>query len=131
MSFKTQTTIGWAGDEYKAAMPIEMLEGYKEGGERIAKTARSLIHNVSGALARTIRVGVSKVQQAVFVFAGSLRDRIYYGPMLEYGTYDKAAHPFMRPAIDRNFNAVEAEAAHAGQRVINKNRRMRRTTKTK
>ena len=123
---KTTVTTGWAGDAYKMAFKTEMLDAYLNSANNIATTARSLVHKKSGAMASTIRAGKSVEQNAAFVFAGSIRDRIYYAHMLEYGTYDRPAHPFMRPAMDSNFNSTLAEADRAGKRILNKERRMNR-----
>ena len=125
MNAKIEAVTKWAGDEYKAAFKIEMLDGYFKSAQDIRDKAKSRIHNVSGALSGTVRAARSQEQNAAFVFAGSRREGIYYAPFVEFGTYDKPAHPFMRPAIDSSFNATLAEAERTGKRIINKERRMR------
>ena len=125
MNAKSEVTIKWAGDEYKAAFKTEMLDGYMRSAERIRDDAKGRIHNVSGVLAGTVRAAISQEQNAAFVFAGSRREEIYYAPFVEYGIYDSKAYPFMRPAMDSNFNATLAEAERTGKRIINKERRMR------
>ena len=125
MNVKSEVIIKWAGDEYKAAFKTEMLDGYMRSAENIRDDAKGRIHNVSGDLSSTVRVGKSVEQNAAFVFAGSRREGIYYAPFVEFGTYDKPAHPFMRPAMDSSFNATLAEAERTGKRILNKARRMR------
>ena len=129
MNAKSEVTINWAGDAYKAAFVTEMLDGYMRSAERIRDDAKGRIHNVSGELARTTRVGRSTEQNAAFVFSGSRRERIYYPHFVEFGTYNSKAYPYMRPAMDSNFNATLAEAERTGKRILNKERRMKTTVK--
>ena len=125
MNAEIRVTTKWAGDEYKAAFKTEMLDGYFKSAQNIRDKAKSGIHNVSGALSGTVRAVKSVEQNAALVFAGSRREGIYYASFVEYGTYDKPAHPFMRPAADSSFNATLAEAERTGKRILNKARRMR------
>jgi len=76
------------------------------------------------ALVHGLATGEYETAQPVaYTFAGNRRAGVYWHYFVEYGTYDKPAHPFMRPAADRNFNPALAEAEHAAQRAINKKRR--------
>jgi len=139
--------------EFANDMYDELLEGFYKTACRVRDTAKNLVHVKTGALRNTIRArkgkkhaGLEKFMQfitssggyfkddpAAFTIAGDrtaiLGKEVYWHYMLEYGTYDKPAHPFFRPAINSNFNAALAEAQHAGQRAINKRRRLRRIAK--
>lgn len=55
-----------------------------------------------------------------YVFAGNRLEGVYWHYMVEYGTYDKPAHPYMRPAVDVNFNPTLAEAERAVKYVLKK-----------
>ncbi len=127
MSFRGTVTTRWEGEKWKEAFKAEMIGGYMRSAERIRDTARSLVHRKSGDLYLTIRAGRSEAQHAAFVFAGNRRDRIFYAHFEEFGTYDNPAHPFMRPAVDSNFNATKAEAARTGKRILNEERRGQRS----
>ena len=60
-----------------------------------------------------------------WVFAGMRKVHVYWAYMVEFGTYFKDAHPFMRPAADAGFNPTLAHAERAGRRVVLKRRRTR------
>jgi len=126
MSFKAKTEMVWNGDAIVKDMKAELMNGFYSIGQKIVADAKRRIHNVSGKLAETIRVRKArqeKYKPAVFIFAGNRMEGVYWHYMVEYGTYDKPAHPYMRPAVNSNFNVIKAEAARAGKRVINKKRR--------
>lgn len=126
MKFKTTTEIVWNGDEIIKDMKAELMDAFYSVGKKIVVDAKRRIHNVSGKLAESIRVRKArkeKYKPAAFIFAGNRRGGVYWHYMVEYGTYNKSAHPYIRPAVDSNFNAIKAEAARAGKRVINKKRR--------
>lgn len=128
-----------------------LLEGFYKSAERIRDKAQSLVPYKTGKLHNTIRARKSKKKglfekfskfifsdrayyqddPAAFVFAGDWSARatgkyVWYHYMVEFGTYDSPARPFLRPAAYANFNAVNAEAAHMMKRVMNKKRRMRK-----
>ena len=123
----------WFGEDVIAGMDISMLEAMEISGKRIADRAQSLIPIGPGDpmhLRDTVRVKKGrKDKKAVFVIAGNRLKGVYWHFMQEYGTYFKSAKPFMRPAVDQNFNATKAEAARAGKREVNKARRA--STKTR
>lgn len=126
MKFKTTTEIVWNGDEIIKDMRAELMNAFYGVGKKIVVDAKRRIHNVSGKLAETIRVRKAvkeKYKPAAFIFAGNRQESVYWHYMVEYGTYDKPAHPYIRPAVNSNFNAIKAESARAGKRVINKRRR--------
>lgn len=74
----------------------------------------------------TERGSFYKDDPAAFVIAGKREADVYWQYWVEYGTYFKPARPFMRPAVDSNFNAILAEAERSGRRAVNKRRRLRK-----
>jgi len=104
-------------------MKLELSNASFNTAGRIVIDARSRIHNVSGRLAKSVRRRRSRTDNAAFVFAGNRREGVYWHYFVEYGTYNKPAHPFIRPAADKNFNSARAEHEHAVRRVLNKKRR--------
>ena len=118
--------LNWSGDEVVKDMDEELMKSSMATASRIAIDAKSRIHNVSGRLAGTIRARAARKEKwkpGAFVFAGDRTQGIFWHYFVEYGTYDKSAHPFMRPAVDKNFNFMRAESEHAAKRAINKKRR--------
>jgi len=139
-----ETSSIWHGEQITKEMYTEVQQALLSSAEVIATKARALVPEDTGALKLSIRaMGRRKRSQietlarglaggsyetalpGAWVFAGRRSERVYWAHWVEYGTYDKPAHPFMRPAMDSSFNAVLAEAGRAGQRVINKRRRTR------
>lgn len=126
MSLEVNMSQTWHGDAIIKEMPEELEKGFLSSARRIAAAAKSLVPVKTGKLKSTIRIRKAKKKKdrpGAFVFAGNRRENIYWHYMVEYGTYDKPAHPFVRPAIYANFNATLEEAKRAGKRVINKKRR--------
>ncbi len=150
-----ETSGVWNGKKITEDMYTELQTAHFQSAEKIAAKAKQLVpvgdlseHGKKASktlhLQDTIRAKHKrKVSRAAgfvhglvsddyetaipgaFVFAGNRKKRVYWAYWVEFGTYFEDAHPFMRPAVDANFNATLAEAAHAGQRVINKQRRTR------
>ena len=138
----------WNGGPITRDMYQEMQAGMLASAERVATTARALVPTGPGVpkhLKETIRArGMRKKSRleilahglaggeyetalpGAFVFAGDRDAYVYWAHFVEYGTYDKPARPFLRPAVDANFNATLAEADRAGQRALNKRRRQRK-----
>ena len=124
------TTDGvWFGDQVISDIDETLQKSSFRTASRIEQTAKALVSVGPGDpmhLRDTIRAVPARREKwkpAAFVFAGD-RDRgVYWHWMVEFGTYFKKAHPFLRPAADRNFNAGLADAAHATQRVVNARRR--------
>lgn len=121
--------INWSGDEVIKDMEEELMKSSMSTANRVAADAKSKINEGPGDpmhLADTIRARAARKEKwkpGAFVFAGD-RDRgVYWHYFVEYGTYDKGARPYMRPAVDKNFNFFKAESEHAAQRAINKERR--------
>ncbi len=130
----------WYGEDVIDGLQIELGEALYAGAERVAGKARGLVEYSDmpitkehpGHLRDTIRARKakkSKFKPGAFVFAGNRLKGIYWHYMVEFGTYFKSAHPFMRPAAISSFDANKAEAARAVKRELNKKRRI--TDKTR
>jgi len=132
---KTEIKGLWFGEDVIDGMKMELGDALFTGAERIAERAKSLVHVGPGVpmhLKETIRARRARKEKwkpGAFVFAGDRLKGVYWHFMLEYGTYGEEAHPYMRPAVDQNFNAVAAESKRAVQREINKKRRVSAKTK--
>ena len=142
-----QTESIWHGGAITREMYDELQDSFVQSAERIATDARSLVNLGPGDPAHlrdTIRAKGRKKERAVeriarglargeyekalpgaWVFAGDRELGVYWAHMVEYGTYDSPANPFLRPAVDKNFNPTIAEAERAGRRVTNRRRRTR------
>ena len=130
----------WYGEDIIDGMETELQEAFLKSAERIAANAKSRVERSDipitskhpGHLQDTIRTGQArkeKYKPGAFVFMGDVKKGIYWHWMYEYGTYDKPAHPAMRPAVNANFNATVAEAARAANREINRTRRIKDKTR--
>jgi len=125
----------WYGEDIIDGMKMGLGDALFTGAERIAERAKMLVHEGPGdpmhlkATIRARRARKEKWKPGAFVFAGDRTKGVYWHFMLEYGTYEGKAYPYMRPAIDANFNAVAAESKRAVQREINKKRRVSAKTK--
>ncbi len=145
---KTATSVKgiWYGEDIIDGMKFELQEASFKSAERIAAKAKSIVEYSDipiissspgklghpGHMRDTIRARHARREKdmpGAFVFAGDRRKGIYWQWMLEYGTYDKGAHAFMRPAINANFDATVAEAARAANREINRVRRVKDKTR--
>ena len=135
-----EVTGNWYGEDVIADVKEGLGEGFYKSAQRIAANARSRVERSDlpitkkhpGHLQDTIRAKKArkkKFMPGAFVFAGDMMKGIYWHFMVEYGTYFKSAHPFMRPAVNANFNATKAEAERTVKREINRKRRI--TDKTK
>ncbi len=130
----------WYGEDIIDGMEFELQGAFFKSAERIAANAKSRVVRSDlpitpehpGHLKDTIRARHARREKdmpGAFVFAGNVRKGIYWQWMVEYGTYDKSARPYMRPAINANFNATMAEAARAANREINRARRAKDKTR--
>jgi len=80
---------------------------------------------------RAVQARQKRYKPSAYIFAGDqfgkfTGQEVYWHHMVEYGTYYRDAHPYLRPAADKNFNPALAEAAHATQRAVNAQRRARK-----
>jgi len=143
-----ETSTTWNGGPITKDMYTELQAGMVKSAEQIAARARSLApvgegdpkhlrdtirakgrRKKSGLEILAARLARSDYETALpgaWVFAGNRDEYVYWAHFVEFGTYEAPAHPFLRPAMDSNFNATLAEAKRAGQRALNKRRRARR-----
>ena len=159
MKATIETSKMWNGEELTSDMFIELQQAMVSSAGRIAAVAKALVPYgaeertlfkgvATGHLRDTIRARggrkgklraivhtlatgaqYEKALPTAYVFAGDREHGIYWPHFVEYGTYFRDAHPFLRPAMDANFNATQAEAERAGRRALNKRRRERRQKK--
>ncbi len=126
--------LNWSGDEVVKDMDEELMKSSMSTANRIVIAAKSKVGRSTrpitekhpGHLQDTIRARAARKKKwkpGAFVFAGDRTQGIFWHYFVEYGTYDKSAHPFMRPAVDKNFNFMRAESEHAAKRAINKKQR--------
>ena len=143
-----ETSLVWHGGEISEDMYSEMQAAMLKSADGVAVKARGLAppdgEGDPGHLRDTIRsVGRRKKARlelithglatgeyetalpGAWVFAGARDRRIYWAHFVEFGTYFRPAHPFLRPAADSSFNAILADAERAGRRVVLKRRRER------
>ena len=102
----------------KASQTLHLRDTIRAVGRRKRSRGETFARGLAGGSYETALPGA-------WVFAGKRRERVYWHHWVEYGTYNGAAHPYLRPAADSSFNSVLAEAGRAGRRVINKRRRNR------
>lgn len=140
------TSKTWNGGAITRDMFEEIQSAMNASADRIAADARSRVNLGPGKpehLRDTIRarpgrygrlrtaahlVATGEYETALpvaYVFAGNRKVGVYWHYMVEYGTYESPAHPYMRPALDENFNPTLAEAERAGRRALLKRRRER------
>ena len=135
MSDKTTASIEgvWHGETIIVDMRTAQVKGFVTSARKIASRAKTLVGVGPGDpehLRETIRVREGKKDKsAVYVIAGNRRRGVYWHFMHEFGTFFSSAHPFMRPAVDMNFNATLAEATRRGKRELNRVRRVSARTK--
>ncbi len=130
----------WYGEDIIDGMEFELQGAFFKSAKRIAANAKARVVRSDlpitpkhpGHLQDTIRARHARREKdmpGAFVFAGNVRKGIYWQWMVEYGTYDKPANAYMRPAVNANFNATVAEAARAANREINRARRVKDKTR--
>jgi len=146
-----ETSSIWNGGEISKDMYKELQDAMVQSAWGIADKAKSLVPVGEGipehlrdtivakgkrkkGLGETLShyIASGEYETALpgaFVFAGTTggtkETDVYWAHFVEYGTYFKSAHPFLRPAADSSFNAVMADAERAGRRVVLKRRRAR------
>ena len=110
-------------------MLIAMQKACSNTANRVRDTAKGLVrvgpgnpmHVRDTIIARNVLKEAYRPMS--LVTAGNRDKGVYWHYMLEFGTYFSDAHPFMRPAYQRNFSAFKAEALRGGKRAINARRR--------
>ena len=120
---KQLVPVGDLDDHPEKAAAIHLRDTIRAKGRRKRSGLEILARGiVSGVKYETALPGA-------WVFAGFRSLGVYWAHWVEFGTYSKAARPFMRPAADAGFNPTLAEAERAGRRVVNKRRRTRAAAK--
>lgn len=87
-------------------------------GEIVARRARDLAPVQTGTLRDSIHVSFARPDEMSFsirdsgvrVFIGPSAD-VFYAPYIEFGTWKRQAHPFMRPAFDQTEDEVRRALA--------------------
>ncbi len=142
-----ETSGIWNGGKITEDMYTEIQGAMIKSAEGIANRAKQLVPVGEGdpqhlrdtirAVGRRKRSGLETLARAVvsriyetalpgaWVFAGLRRLGVFWAHWVEFGTYSKPAHPYLRPAADAGFNPTLAHAERAGRRVVNKRRRTR------
>jgi HK97 gp10 family phage protein len=113
-------TLAALGDLPKATGRNVLRRALKAAAEPVAVVARSLAPVDEGDLAKSIEVTTQLTKRQarakpkeneVEVYVGPTRapERrvLNYASFAEFGTFDTAAHPYMRPAWDRTKGIVE------------------------
>jgi len=103
-------------------IPEHLRDTIKAKGKRKKSGFERFIH---GAATGDYETALPGAWVFIGTKGGTKETDVYWAHFVEFGTYEAPAHPFIRPAVDSNFNATLADAERAGQRVINKRRRAR------
>jgi len=142
VKIQLETITTWGGDYYQAEVSSAMMRGMGITADKIRDAAESLVPKppgapyASGDLVRTIRARMSERKKSAYVIAGD-KDMItqahprgiFYPHMVEFGTYESPAQPFMRPAVNARWTLNDA--ADQVRKAINKKRREAADTRTK
>jgi len=87
------------------------------GALPIQNEAKTLAPYETGTLRRSIHTEiVTKNDNRIVAEIGT---DVEYGPHQEFGTWDMAAHPFLRPAFDTKLSKAQAEIRNAISAQIN------------
>ena len=113
--FKTEVSLSWNGEGYKANVRDATLAEIGRSADKIRDIAEGLVPKpptapyAKGQLVRTIRAKMAKAagKMEAYVIAGNRDAEIYWAHMVEYGTYHSPAHPFMRPAVSAGWKPDE------------------------
>ena len=104
----------------KASQTLHLKDTIRARGRRKKSGIEKFAHGLA-----TGDYALETALPGAWIFAGDRKERVYWAAMVEFGTYESDAHPFLRPAVDANFNATLAHAERAGRRVLLKRRRQR------
>ena len=106
----------------------------RKGAAVVAKNARKKVKKRSGLLAKAIRAGatrdgngrVSVNPKVIGEYKGKRVRPSKYAHLVEFGTQEAEAHPFLRPALEESkqeaFAAVEKEAVRKFNQLAEKGR---------
>jgi HK97 gp10 family phage protein len=88
-------------------------EAAAAGAELIAESAKARVPVVTGRLRDAIHVEASS--EGVYVIAGDRE--AFYGHIIEHGSVNAPAHPFLLPSLEENRSKVEDGVKAAIRRV--------------
>jgi HK97 gp10 family phage protein len=119
MDRKSRTSYVEGADALDAALKrigdratgILLREAVQKGADIIADEAKRLAPKDTGALAAGIHAEITTSKQGQAVADVSFNKKQWYGGLVEKGTKNIPAHPYIRPAFDTK--ADEAEEAVA------------------
>lgn len=89
-------TVRWYGDKVLKEVEEQAMELVEKKGEAVKKDAKDLAPVATGALRDSIELDVDKADLTVRI--GSNLD---YALAQELGTARIAAHPYLRPALEK------------------------------
>ncbi len=99
--------------EIAAELGPAVAEATAAGAELIAEDAKARVPVDSGRLQRAIHVEASP--EGAYVVAGDRE--AFYGHIVEHGSVNAPAHPFLVPALEENRGKVEEGIRAAIRRV--------------
>jgi len=93
--------IEWHGLVKLAELAATMDAAAAEVADKVASDARALAPVESGALRNSIKASSSRFKGGGALVKAGGGDQ-YYATFIELGTRKKTAHPFLRPAMEKN-----------------------------
>lgn len=102
-----KTTVNIDTKEFENELAAFINENAEQIAKQIRDDAKASVNVVTGNLKRSIKARKSKFDDGGWIVYCDYR----IGPhahLLEFGTEKMAAHPFLRPALDRNIAAAKA-----------------------
>lgn len=93
--------IEWHGDVVRKDLIVAVELCSFSIAKSVARTARNLAPVKSGALKRSIIAKKSKFKGGGAIIKAGGGDE-YYASFIEFGRKNAAAHPFLRPALEKN-----------------------------
>lgn len=98
---------GVAHDRVQSRIVLDAAQIVVERAKQLVPVDSGLLRDSIGtSLSRPAEMSFSIKGDGVRVFIGPASD-IDYAPYVEFGTYFRAARPFMRPAMDESSEAVQ------------------------
>lgn len=101
------TDIRFNLSEIEKKIATFINENSKQIARQIATDAKSSVNSVTGNLKRSIKARKSKFEDGGYIVIA----RAPHAHLVEYGhggPRPAPAHPFLRPALDKNINAARA-----------------------
>lgn len=99
--------------EITAELEKAAREAVAAAAELVVATAKDRAPVDTGRLRDSIHI--DEEAEGTYVVAGD--HEVFYGNMVEHGTVDAAAHPFLLPALEENRSAIEAAVTAAIRKV--------------